>query len=168
MGDHNMDVPHPSQLLLSRAPRCGSGPNCPLEAHPLRQLEDPSFQPQPFPPYPPPSPDRPGSFGNAPGRAAWAGVVETAHRGGGGRPSKRHLGPDPHLWALDPVRKQLNQAPPGYGPGRYGSGFCGVQDSILRDRCSVGTRHALFSIIFVSKQCLGLELCHEVRNPGPQ
>ena len=29
-------------------------------------------------------------------------------------------------------------------------GFSGAQDSVLRDRCSVGTRHAIFSITFLS------------------
>ena len=34
-----------------------------------------------------------------------------------------------------------------------------AQDCLPRDRCSVGTRHALFSIILVcaSKQCLGAD-----------
>ena len=44
----------------------------------------------------------------------------------------------------------LNQAPSSYGSGRYGFGVFGAQDSILRDRCSVGTRHAFFSVTFLS------------------
>ena len=46
------------EYSFSRAPKCGSGPNCPLEGHPLfppLQLEDPSLKPQPFRPHPPPS-----------------------------------------------------------------------------------------------------------------
>ena len=43
-----------------------------------------------------------------------------------------------------------SQAPPGYGSGRYGFGVFGAQDSVLRDMCSVGTRHAFFSITFLS------------------
>ena len=43
-----------------------------------------------------------------------------------------------------------NQAPPGYGSGRYGFGVFGAQDSVLRDMCSVGTRHAFLSITFLS------------------
>ena len=37
----------------SRAPRCGSGPNCPLQGPPIPppQLEDPSLKPQSFPPH---------------------------------------------------------------------------------------------------------------------
>ena len=42
------------------------------------------------------------------------------------------------------------QAPPSYGFGRYGFGVFRTQDSIPRDRCSAGTRHAFFSITFVS------------------
>ena len=39
--------------------------------------------------------------------------------------------------------RSLSQAPPSYGSGRYGfGGLIGAQDSVLRDRCSVGTRHA--------------------------
>ena len=44
----------------------------------------------------------------------------------------------------------LDQAPPSYGSGRYGFGVFRAQDSVLRDRCSVGTRHAFFSITFLS------------------
>ena len=33
--------------------------------------------------------------------AAWVGVGEVAHRGGGGGPPKRHLGPDAHLGAFN-------------------------------------------------------------------
>ena len=36
------------------------------------------------------------------------------------------------------------QAPPSYGSGRYGFGVLGAKDSVLRDRCSVGRRHAFF------------------------
>ena len=43
-----------------------------------------------------------------------------------------------------------SQAPPRYGSGRYGFGVFGAQDSVLRDRRSVGTRHAFFSIVFLS------------------
>ena len=46
------------------------------------------------------------------------------------------------------ARLQNSQAPPSYGSGRYGFFLVRVQDSSLRDRCSVGTRHAFFSIAF--------------------
>ena len=66
----------------------------------------------------------------------------------------------------------LFQAPPSYGSGRYGFGVSGAQDSVLRDRCcSVGTRHVPFLDHFYKhlSSVLGwTELCHEVRNPGPQ
>ena len=70
--------------------------------------------------------------------------------------------------APDPGRKA--QAPPSYGSGRYGFGVFGAQDSVLRDRCSVGRRHAFFLDHFAKhlSSVLGrTELCHEVRNPGP-
>ena len=51
-----------------------------------------------FPPHPPPlSLQPPDSLCNAPGGAAWAGVGEVVHAGEVGGPSKRHLGPHPHL-----------------------------------------------------------------------
>ena len=54
-----------------------------------------------LPTLPSSSPHPPGSFWDAQGGAAWAGVGEAAHGGGGGVLSKRHLGPDPHLGAFD-------------------------------------------------------------------
>ena len=45
---------------------------------------------------------------------------------------------------------EIFQAPPSYGSGRYGFGVFGAQDSVPRGRCSVGMRHAFFSITFVS------------------
>ena len=64
------------------------------------------------------------------------------------------------------------QTLPSYGSGRYGLGVFGAQDSVLRDRCSVGTRHAFLLITFLSKHLstvlVRAELCHEVWNPGPQ
>ena len=73
---HGMSEP---QQLNLRAPTCGSGPNCrlPFGGHhppPPTQLEDPSLQPEPFPPTLPLFPQPPGSFCNAPGWAtglAW-------------------------------------------------------------------------------------------------
>ena len=47
-------------------------------------------------------------------------------------------------------KRAKSQAPPSYGSGRYGFGVFGAQDSGLRDRCSVGTRHAFFSVTFLS------------------
>ena len=38
-----------------------------------------------------------------------------AQRGGGGGPSKRHLGPDPHLGVLNPTNPHLHQ--PCFNPG---------------------------------------------------
>ena len=54
---------------------------------------------------------------------------------------------------VDGVQKSwviIYQAPSSYGSGRYGFGVFGAQDSVLRDRCSVGPRHAFFSISFLS------------------
>ena len=39
---------------------------------------------------------------------------------------------------------------PSYGTGRYGFGVFEAQDSVLRDRCSVGTRHGFSSITSLS------------------
>ena len=44
----------------------------------------------------------------------------------------------------------LCQAPPSYGSGRYGFGVSRAQGFILRDRWSVGTRHAFFSTTALS------------------
>ena len=54
------------------------------------------------------------------------------------------------MYASLPWVSQKNQALPSYGSGRYGFGVLGAQDSVPRDRCSVGTRHAFPSITFVS------------------
>ena len=63
----------------------------------------PSLQPQPLSPHPSSLfPHPPGPFCNAPSGAFWAGLGQAAHGGGGG-PSKRYLGPDPHLGGFDPV-----------------------------------------------------------------
>ena len=70
---------------------------------PPLQLEDPSLKPQPFPPHPLPSssPHLSGSFCSAPeGPLVW-GRCPRAQGGGGGEPSKRHLGPNPHLGVLN-------------------------------------------------------------------
>ena len=49
-------------------------------------------------------------------------------------------------WQPGSANTGFFQAPPSYGSGRYGwFGVFGFQDSVLRDRCSVGTRHASFS-----------------------
>ena len=66
---------------------------------------------------------------------------------------------------------QIVQAPPSYGSGRYAFGVFGAQDSVLRDMCSVGTRHAFFLAHFPKHlhSVLGrTELCHEVRNRRAQ
>ena len=47
------------------------------------------------------------------------------------------------------ISENYSQTPPSYGFGRYGVGVFGAQDSVPRDRCSVGTRHPLFSVILV-------------------
>ena len=63
------------------------------------------------------------------------------------------------------------QTPPSYRSGRYGFGVFGAQDSVLCDRCSVGDASRLFLDHFSKhlSSVLGrTELCHEVRNPGPQ
>ena len=89
----------------SRAPRCGSGPNCPLAVPPHSTK-------RPFPPataLPSPFPQPPWLFLQCSGRAqpgrAWA-RDPVAQGGGGGDPSNRHLGPDPYLGALE--RDYLN------------------------------------------------------------
>ena len=57
-----------AHALYQRAPRCGSGPNCPFKGPPIP--EDPSLKPQPLPP----PPSSPGSFSNAPaGGPGWCG-----------------------------------------------------------------------------------------------
>ena len=55
---------------------------------------------------------------------------------------------DPHV--LKTELMELIQAPPSYGAGRYGFWVFGAQDSVLCDRWFVGTRHAFFSITFLS------------------
>ena len=63
------------------------------------------------------------------------------------------------------------QAPPGCRSGRYGFRVFGAQESVPRDRCSVGTRHTLFLSLFSkhpSSVLVRTALCHEVRNPGPK
>ena len=56
--------------------------------------------------------------------------------------------------ALKMLKRQIfSQAQPtcpSCGSGRYGFGVFGAQDSVLRNRGSVGTRHAFFSIASVS------------------
>ena len=91
----------------SRVPRCGSGPNRPLEGvpHPTIATGGPSLKPQPFPAHPlPPFPQPPWLFSQCSGRGGarlvW-GRGPRPQRGGGGGPSKRHLGSDPHLGLLD-------------------------------------------------------------------
>ena len=86
-----------TEWLLLRAPRCGPGPNCLLEAPPTpRQLQDPSLQPQPVPPHPPSlSPPPPWLFLQSFGRgrlAQWAGLGEAARGGGWGRALQAALG----------------------------------------------------------------------------
>ena len=87
-------------LRWLRAPRCGSGPNCPLEAPairggPLPSSHSPSLPSSPI--FPTPlalfAMLRQGRPGLARG--------EAAHWGGGAGASKRHLGPDPHLGAFE-------------------------------------------------------------------
>ena len=46
------------------------------------------------------------------------------------------------------------QALPSHGSGRYGFGVFGAQDSVLRDRRSVGTRHAFLLITLPSIQAV--------------
>ena len=109
-------------LFFSRAPRCGSGPNCPLEgppppqppivtaepfpqatAPPLLTLP-PSFFPQPPPPL--------ALFAVLREGVALAGAGEGSlgRRGvEGGGLSKRHLCPNPHLGALDFLFKEKGQ-----------------------------------------------------------
>ena len=58
----------------------------------------------------------------------------------GSKKDHSHFAPSPNQF----------QAPPSYGSGRYGFGVSRAQDSILRDRGSVGTRHVFFSITFIS------------------
>ena len=74
--------------LGSRAPRCGSGPNYPLEGPPPPpplQLKDASLKPQPFPhhPLPPSFPTHLGSILQEP--AAQVGVGEGSTGAGGWR-----------------------------------------------------------------------------------
>ena len=83
--------------LNSRAPRFGSGPNCPLERPPPSpplQLKDPSLKPQPFPPKPPlplPPPTPAGSFAILRDRAAQAGVGEGSWEARGWRTFKNTI-----------------------------------------------------------------------------
>ena len=44
---------------------------------------------------------------------------------------------------VEPLSGIYFHAPPSYGSGRYGFGAFGAQNSVLCDRCSVETRHAL-------------------------
>ena len=78
-------------LFNSRAPRSGSGPNCPLEG----------------PSHPPIGTGVPSSHGpsiptlSLPLLPTWCGARgPRAQRGGEGGPPKRHLGPDPHQGVL--------------------------------------------------------------------
>ena len=86
-----------------KGPRCGSGPNCPLQAPPPQGSWRTLPSAQPLPPCPPylfPHPP-PRTFCNAREvrpELAW-GRRRTG--GGGGGRSKRHLGADPHLGALE-------------------------------------------------------------------
>ena len=94
-----------SGVLVSNAPKCGSGSKCRLEGSlstPVRHL-------------PHASPGRPsqsiakksqgggGREGGRGGKAVAGGKAPPITFGGGG-PSKRQLGPDPHLGALDILR----------------------------------------------------------------
>ena len=45
------------------------------------------------------------------------------------------------------ILKDKGEGPPSYGSGRCGSGAFRAQDSILRNGCSVGRRHAHFGQI---------------------
>ena len=69
----------------SRAPRCGSGPNCRLEAPPPKAIGG-AFLPATALPSPPSfsSPTPLALSCNALEGAAWAGEGEVAHRGGEG------------------------------------------------------------------------------------
>ena len=63
------------------------------------------------------------------------------------------------------------QAPPSYGSGSYGLGVFGAPVSVLRDRCSVGTCDAFFSITFLSIQAVSWGGQSSVKTsgfPGPQ
>ena len=104
MSPHRSEIP---PVLLSSAPRCGSGPKCRLEAPPppppLRPRTPPAHQPGP----PPPGALRKrcqGGWGEE-GRRGRAGngfglrEGSSNYNGGWGGPSKHHLGPDPHLGA---------------------------------------------------------------------
>ena len=68
-------------LFFSRAPRCGSGPNCPLERAPPPKSTGAPFPEATALPFPPPPsfPHHLGSFCDAQGGAAWTGVGEAAH-----------------------------------------------------------------------------------------
>ena len=60
----------------------------------------------------------------------------------------------------------LFQAPPSYGSGRCGFGVLKFQDSVLRDRCSVGDASRLFLDRFSKhlSSVLGrTEICHGLR-----
>ena len=85
---------------------------------PPLQLENPSLKPQPSLPVPLPHPPPLALFAMLREGAAQAGLGE-GPLGGGGRASKRHLGPDPHLGALD-LRRRGKQVPLGNGRGTVG------------------------------------------------
>ena len=70
------------------------------------------------------------------------------NKGGGGRASEEVRRGGAHRgWEGVAGR---GQAPPSYGSGRCGFGVFGAQDSVLRDRCSAGTRHAFLSTTSLS------------------
>ena len=60
------------------------------------------------------------------------------------------------MWYLIERSRQRCQVPPGSGSGRYGFGVFGDQDSVLGDKCSVGTPFSR-SLFWASKQCLGTD-----------
>ena len=94
----------PQMWVWPQAPLGGTSPSPPLA------LADPSLKLQPFPPSTPPpcSPHPPWLFLRCSGIGrhglAW-GRGPRAQSSGGGVPSKRHLGPAPHLGVLDKLRR---------------------------------------------------------------
>ena len=109
-------------MTISRAPRCGSSPNCPLEGPPPPipplQLEDPSLKPQPFPlhPLPPSFPHPSSSFLQCPGGGGpswcWGGVL--GRKGVEGEAARKPFtwgAPDSSFraFSLHPLQKSKNQ-----------------------------------------------------------
>ena len=147
------DIPDPYSGVSKRS---GSGPKCALDGPPLPSiaLEDlPSSHGLSLPSLPLPlPPNPPGSFCNAPGEGGpgWRGGGVLWRRVGGGGPSKRHLGSDPHLavwfqgdfvpikvrlifWRLE---REVHEPKLCF--------MAGFQDSILPGKCSVGRLHTYF------------------------